>query len=998
MQDHHAFSFVGVSNPAHEGPFDFAQLAVQNDNLEKFRRGELNLCIATSVLEEGIDVPAMNLVICSDERPNLRSFVQSRGRARHRESKFIVLRASDASRSKEHMFQALEQEMKRECEDSVRAFEELGAIEKNDEHGDEIFRVSSTGSVFAHCSWQSASMFTDHRRATLAFHNARPLLQRFCAKLPKKEGSDFPELTYCVEGENGVAVSARVYLPTSLPPHLHRFHSKEVWSTEKMAKNDAAFQAYLALYHAGLLTENLLPQEVPKDSDQRTANGSATGTVDSLCAVQSQYDPWPLVLDRWSVSDTVYAHQFDIEDKYRAHPAMYLLLPSRLPATSFSLYITTDQGIHVALNEGQEVFANITVIARKISLHLLTSILGRRLQGVTMDQLPFLLVPSLDRSFLEKLYTEARNNRPMVDIVQDGTQSHSDYLLRYCNESIPYLYRHENAKVLEFCSGDAVSIFATKLAKRLEYLSPPVFAQSTETAAKALSVLDCTVLGLAAEYGPFMLLVPSVTHMIEVALRSAEACKGPLQRLEIEDLDLVSQALTLPRVGARNYERLEFLGDDLLKFYASFQVFVDHPYHPENLLTIERGRLINNQRLQQTTRVLGLDRFLTQHRFSGAQWTAGADRNPVTDQGPMKTHLSSKTLADVIEALIGAASMDGAKSGTSEAKVIRALQLFLDEVQWRTVAENIGRLTVPDAASIAGLDLLRPVESLIGYSFNNRSLLAEALTQSSLGRGVSSHERLEFLGDAILDHIVKVRLFHSPLMLDPEQMTLRRHALVSHATLAFFALQASHVRNTIDLKTDFRSGKTTQQAFTTTVFLPDYIKRIGSRQDSASRELTLAAYNEIHDTVLASFEQGRVFPWSQLLHLRAPKSYSDIIESILAAVFIDSDGNLDSCTVALDKLGFMKLLDRFVTEHDLDVRHPEQLLSEVAMGCELIVSNRKTGWRCKVMLNGERIAHAKRASCKDEAQCRAAECALQVLSRKRKAESLEHEITEACAA
>jgi ERCC4-related helicase len=151
MRDHHAFSFVGVSNPAHQGPFDFAQLAVQNDNLEKFRRGEVNLCIATSVLEEGIDVLAMNLVICFDERPNLRSFVQSRGRARQRESKFIVLRANEATRAKEHMFLALEKEMKRECEDSVRAFEELEAIEKNDERGVEVFRVSSTGSVFAHC-------------------------------------------------------------------------------------------------------------------------------------------------------------------------------------------------------------------------------------------------------------------------------------------------------------------------------------------------------------------------------------------------------------------------------------------------------------------------------------------------------------------------------------------------------------------------------------------------------------------------------------------------------------------------------------------------------------------------------------------------------------------------------------------------------------------------------------------------------------------------------
>jgi superfamily II DNA/RNA helicase len=174
-----AFSFVGVSNPSHKSAFDFAELSVQHDNLENFRRGDMNLCVATSVLEEGVDVPAMNLVvswtqtsdagivveaipcflelpttpcphyrltnsvqICFDERPNFRSFVQSRGRARQKNSELVMF--SDAL-LKMGQWQALEAEMKEECYKSTEEVKEREKMEEHDELSSEVFRVASTG-------------------------------------------------------------------------------------------------------------------------------------------------------------------------------------------------------------------------------------------------------------------------------------------------------------------------------------------------------------------------------------------------------------------------------------------------------------------------------------------------------------------------------------------------------------------------------------------------------------------------------------------------------------------------------------------------------------------------------------------------------------------------------------------------------------------------------------------------------------------------------------
>ncbi|KAK5219978.1 Dicer-like protein 2 [Exophiala xenobiotica] len=921
MHNYQAFSFVGASNRGHQGVFDFAQLRVQNEHLEKFRRGEFNLCVATSVLEEGIDVPAMNLVICFDERPNLRSFVQSRGRARQHNSKFVIFRPK----------------------------EETGAKLK---------------------------------MATLTFDNARERLQRFCSKLPKKEGL-VPELAYCIEGEVGVALSAKVYLPSSLPGELRIFQSKSNWVTEKMAKNDAAYHAYLSLYRAGLVTDNLLPPEVSKATNNGSQPDGTSSKEDGMCDVHDQYDPWSPVMSDWSHSTELYAHSFQIAGGSSVYPSMLMLLPVKLFATSFPIYLTANSSIQVSLNAGKEVSGVSVELLRDISFHLLMTVLGRRLRGIQKEQLPFLLVPDLDPRFLEQWSSQVSTNIPLASLLAHGGLQKRKYLLRHRVEPLPYIYDHEltQSDIMDMDAPKSISITARRFPKRLEYLDPPLHLPSPKaTGSTTLLADDCEILGLPAEYGELLMLVPSITHMVEVALRSAEACKGPLSSLEFADLDLVSQALTLPSVNTRNYERLEFLGDDLLKFYASLQTFVDNLYHPESLLSMERDRIVNNARLQQTTRELGLDRYLTKHKFSGAQWRAGVNNADTVETIPSKKKLSAKTLADIVEALIGAANLDGAASGTADETVIRALQLFLGEVEWRSTEDNLARLTIKHDASLPGLNLLAPVETLIGYTFTHRSLLSEALTHSSHGAGTTSYERLEFLGDAILDHIVKTKLFHSPLKLEPEQMTFRRHALVSHVTLAFFALQASHERSIIEIQTDFRTRKTEEHTAVQTVLLLDYIKRIGSRQDVESRELTLAALKEVRESILESFHHGRKFPWSELYRLRALKSYSDIIESILAAVFIDSGGSIDTCESVLDKLGFMKLLDRFANERDLDVLHPEARLFEVAKDSVLVASqSERSGWRCKVVLDGEKIAHARKAACKDEATCRAAEKGVDVL-------------------
>ena len=57
--------------------------------LMKFRKGELNCLFATSIAEEGLDIPDCNLVVRFDLYDTLIQYIQSRGRARHTNSRYI---------------------------------------------------------------------------------------------------------------------------------------------------------------------------------------------------------------------------------------------------------------------------------------------------------------------------------------------------------------------------------------------------------------------------------------------------------------------------------------------------------------------------------------------------------------------------------------------------------------------------------------------------------------------------------------------------------------------------------------------------------------------------------------------------------------------------------------------------------------------------------------------------------------------------------------------
>ena len=62
----------------------------QEKVLRQFRKHEFNLLIATNVVEEGLDIPECNVVCRFDFPDNVCSYLQSKGRARARDSIYYI--------------------------------------------------------------------------------------------------------------------------------------------------------------------------------------------------------------------------------------------------------------------------------------------------------------------------------------------------------------------------------------------------------------------------------------------------------------------------------------------------------------------------------------------------------------------------------------------------------------------------------------------------------------------------------------------------------------------------------------------------------------------------------------------------------------------------------------------------------------------------------------------------------------------------------------------
>ncbi|MDO4218880.1 MAG: ribonuclease III [Synergistaceae bacterium] len=114
---------------------------------------------------------------------------------------------------------------------------------------------------------------------------------------------------------------------------------------------------------------------------------------------------------------------------------------------------------------------------------------------------------------------------------------------------------------------------------------------------------------------------------------------------------------------------------------------------------------------------------------------------------------------------------------------------------------------------------LTKFQESIGYQFKNLALLTEALTHPSYAsfKNLPSNQRLEFLGDAVLELSVSRYLFEKYTSLQEGELTNKRSNLVRNATLATFARQIG-IENVLMIGPELRYVKHKNEGLPSSAF------------------------------------------------------------------------------------------------------------------------------------------------------------------------------------
>ncbi|XP_050365532.1 endoribonuclease Dicer homolog 3-like [Argentina anserina] len=973
---------------------DALEPKLQKEILESFYTGKVNLLFATDVVEEGIHVQNCSYVIRFDLPKTVRSYVQSRGRARKNDSQFIIMLEKDNKKQRDHL------------SDIIKS--EHSMIDTSRTRDPYVCNLRA-------CNFEDANAYyVEATGASVTPDSSVSLIYRYCEKLPGDRyfipRPDFHFRLYEGFYQCEITLPPNAAIQTIVGPMSRNSHS---------SKQLVCLEACKMLHQMGALDDHLLPiVEVPLENEvivksKELSAGAGTTKRKELhgtTCIHALSGTWGEKVDGASFEAYKFEFSCNVDETYSG---FVLLVESKLDddvgnievnlyliAKMVKAYVSSCGKVHLTADQikqamcFQEFFCN--------------GLFGRLFLGTEADgtEREFLLQSdinslwSLSYSYL-LLPTEASDNSNKIswnidwrgicscaNVVEFLREHYSndlehfkgsrgnlllsstgswktdsrDGIVHFANSSLD-TNNLEDMVVLAIHTGRIYSVvevvssisaespleenadvassdytyveyFKTTYGIVLMYPGQPLLRLKQSHNAHNLLVDQGVSLpdGLVQEkeqahvhMPPEILvsidirvdvlksfyLLPSLLYRLESLMLASQIRKeinGQSSNFYISS-SLVLEALTTLRCCDNfSLERLELLGDSVLKYAVSSYLFLKYTEKHEGQLTARRTRAICNSNLHKLGIKKKLQGYIRDSAFEPRRWAApgqlsrfpepcqcGVDTLEVPLDSRFQTEkavkvgkfcdnghrwMNSKTIADCVEALIGAYYVGGG--------LFAALHLM----KWLGIDSEAGSSLAVEAITRASLRSYRPktdelatLEMKLGYEFSVKGLLHEAITHASQQKLGASYcyQRLEFLGDSVLDVLITQHLYRSHTDVDPGVLTDLRSAAVSNENFARAAIRQN---------------------------LHPHLQHCSGLLQSHISE---------YERLITEAENSTI----SLEDVKCPKVLGDMVESIAGAILIDTKLNLDEVWRV-----FKPILSPIVSPSTLQL-HPLRKLSEL---------------------------------------------------------------------
>ncbi|KAI5479007.1 endoribonuclease Dicer [Pseudohyphozyma bogoriensis] len=871
----------------------------QEETVTKFRSGEVNVLVATKVAEEGLDFRHCCLVVRIDPIQTLVGYIQSRGRARAKNSRFVVLseEGSEAATRYRSYLEA-EPEMKK------------ATLGREDADVDEP-------------DLPGLPTFVTATKAILTYASAIPLLNSFLSLLPCDDFSAQPKAEYAVVNV-GSSFQATVTLPMIASLPTLRSANGQFFPTKKAAKQSAAFKVCKALYEAGGLDDHLLPVRERRGEGARDADGATISSDKCRKWVETSFDN--VFGDPEQEDLPLWLSVVQVAEPGRPPFHVGLVSSSSLPTFSDGHFFKSSppapeiQTVDVALISSRPLALETDLrrerIKKLVQLNRDCIIvwLNRRLPEAAKlhplwapvvhvstsaspsffdvdwaqvdsafsnpsptdlipDTVVHIRLPRVQRRVMRvvKVRTDVNSLSPALEIEPSADSHRQKFMAKYGGfvALVKKYYRYDASETTPETIVHLQEVreppITTQLVRRLPPDEMPL-TRPIEERNYPIGMLSLTT--LSQDWIDFVRLMPSVLRVVHDRAR-ATAVVDHFKLPSIRP-DLLINALTNPACNVGyDYQSLETFGDSVLKLATTVHVYLQHPTFDEGRMATVRQNSVDNRFLRLRSLAIGFAGFTINEVYRTKSFIPCTSETAVTsDKGTTFTRMvSRKVLSDTIESTLGAAYLTGGLRTALETGDRLGL-CFGGSVPWGK--RQAAKALVEEGAGGTPAGFVK-IQQDLGYAFRDARLLLRAMTHRSfVGADSHCYEREEHLGDAaVLDFWATYRLFELFPDLTPRRLTFLRALLVSNVTLAFLSLRVLRVDKTI-------------------------------RHSSSTLDAAIKA-------ALAEIEGEEGYTWSKILEdltwtWDAPKVLGDVFEAVLGAIFVDSAFNLEAVYKVLDKI------------------------------------------------------------------------------------------------